>query len=35
MNEESDRLVNPAASSDESLSENALRPKTLKEFGRN
>ena len=32
MNEESDRLVNPAASSDESLSENALRPKTLKEF---
>ena len=32
MNEESDRLVNPAASTDESLSENALRPKTLKEF---
>ena len=32
MSEESDRLVNPAASSDESLSENALRPKTLKEF---
>ena len=32
MNEDSDRLVNPAASSDESLSENALRPKTLKEF---
>jgi len=32
MNEDSDRLVNPAASSEESLSENALRPKTLKEF---
>ena len=32
MSENSDRLVNPAASSDESLSENALRPKTLKEF---
>ena len=32
MSEESDRLVNPAASTDESLSENALRPKTLKEF---
>ena len=32
MSEESDRLVNPAASPDESLSENALRPKTLKEF---
>jgi Holliday junction DNA helicase RuvB len=32
MTEDSDRLVNPAASSDESLSENALRPKTLKEF---
>ena len=32
MSEDSDRLVNPAASSDESLSENALRPKTLKEF---
>ena len=32
MSEDSDRLVNPGASSDESLSENALRPKTLKEF---
>ena len=32
MSEDSDRLVNPAAGSDESLSENALRPKTLKEF---
>ena len=32
MSEESDRLVNPAASTVESLSENALRPKTLKEF---
>jgi Holliday junction DNA helicase RuvB len=32
MSEDSDRLVNPAATSDESLSENALRPKTLKEF---
>ena len=32
MSEDSERLVNPAASSDESLSENALRPKTLKEF---
>ena len=32
MSEHSERLVNPAASSDESLSENALRPKTLKEF---
>jgi Holliday junction DNA helicase RuvB len=32
MSEDSDRLVNPAAVSDESLSENALRPKTLKEF---
>jgi Holliday junction DNA helicase RuvB len=32
MKEDSDRLVNPAASSEESLSENALRPKTLKEF---
>jgi Holliday junction DNA helicase RuvB len=30
--EHTDRLVNPAAASDESLSENALRPKTLKEF---
>ena len=32
MSEDSGRLVNPAASTDESLSENALRPKTLKEF---
>ena len=32
MTENSDRLVNPLAGSDESLSENALRPKTLKEF---
>jgi Holliday junction DNA helicase RuvB len=32
MSQDSDRLVNPAAVSDESLSENALRPKTLKEF---
>ena len=32
MSEDSDRLVNPAATSDESLSENALRPKSLKEF---
>lgn len=32
MTDEADRLVNPAASTDESLSENALRPKTLKEF---
>jgi len=32
MNDDSDRIVNPSASSDESLSENALRPKTLKEF---
>jgi len=32
VTENSDRLVNPAAGSDESLSENALRPKTLKEF---
>jgi Holliday junction DNA helicase RuvB len=32
VTDEADRLVNPAASSDESLSENALRPKTLKEF---
>jgi Holliday junction DNA helicase RuvB len=32
MTDDADRLVNPAASSDESLSENALRPKTLKEF---
>jgi Holliday junction DNA helicase RuvB len=32
MSEDSDRLVNPATVSDESLSENALRPKTLKEF---
>lgn len=32
MTDDAGRLVNPAASSDESLSENALRPKTLKEF---
>ena len=32
MTDDADRLVNPAASTDESLSENALRPKTLKEF---
>jgi Holliday junction DNA helicase RuvB len=32
MTEPTERLVNPAAASDESLSENALRPKTLKEF---
>ena len=32
MTDDAHRLVNPAASSDESLSENALRPKTLKEF---
>ena len=32
MSEPTDRLVNPAAASDESLSENALRPKSLKEF---
>lgn len=32
MTENSDRLVNPVAAADESLSENALRPKTLKEF---
>ena len=32
MSEDSDRLVNPVAASAESLSENALRPKTLKEF---
>jgi Holliday junction DNA helicase RuvB len=32
VTENSDRLVNPVAGSDESLSENALRPKTLKEF---
>ena len=30
--EPTERLVNPAAASDESLSENALRPKSLKEF---
>jgi Holliday junction DNA helicase RuvB len=30
--EPTERLVNPVAASDESLSENALRPKTLKEF---
>ena len=27
-----DRIVDPAALGEESLSENALRPKTLKEF---
>jgi Holliday junction DNA helicase RuvB len=32
MSESSDRLVNPSAASEESLSENALRPKSLKEF---
>ena len=32
MSEDSDRLVNPVAASAESLSENALRPKTLTEF---
>ena len=32
MTDDAERLVNPAAASDESLSENALRPKTLKEF---
>jgi len=32
MTAPTERLVNPAAASDESLSENALRPKTLKEF---
>lgn len=32
MTSDSDRLVNPVAAMDESLSENALRPKTLKEF---
>ena len=32
MSEPSDRLVNPSAVSEESLSENALRPKSLKEF---
>jgi len=32
MTEPADRLVNPAAATDESLSENALRPKSLKEF---
>jgi len=32
MTDDADRLVNPSAASDESLSENALRPKTLKEF---
>ena len=30
--ESTERLVNPAAAPDESLSENALRPKSLKEF---
>lgn len=32
MSEEADRLVNPAAFQEESLSENALRPKSLDEF---
>jgi anthranilate phosphoribosyltransferase len=32
MTEPADRLVNPVAATDESLSENALRPKSLKEF---
>jgi Holliday junction DNA helicase RuvB len=32
MTDDADRLVNPSAASDESLSENALRPKTLEEF---
>jgi Holliday junction DNA helicase RuvB len=32
MTEPTERLVNPAAASDESVSENALRPKSLKEF---
>lgn len=32
MTGDADRLVNPVAATDESLSENALRPKTLKEF---
>jgi Holliday junction DNA helicase RuvB len=32
MSQADDRVVNPVAKSDESLSENALRPKTLNEF---
>jgi holliday junction DNA helicase RuvB len=32
MSEDHDRIVDPAANGEESLSENALRPKTLKEF---
>jgi Holliday junction DNA helicase RuvB len=32
MSEDYDRIVDPAANGEESLSENALRPKTLKEF---
>lgn len=32
MTEPTERLVNPSVASDESLSENALRPKSLKEF---
>lgn len=32
MSEDHKRIVDPAASGEESLSENALRPKTLKEF---
>jgi Holliday junction DNA helicase RuvB len=32
MTEPTERLVNPAVASDESVSENALRPKSLKEF---
>ena len=32
MSEDHDRIVDPVANGEESLSENALRPKTLKEF---
>lgn len=32
MSKDHDRIVDPAANGEESLSENALRPKTLKEF---
>lgn len=32
MSEDHDRIVDPSANGEESLSENALRPKTLKEF---
>ena len=32
MSEDHNRIVDPAANGEESLSENALRPKTLKEF---